>query len=57
MKSLLYVLCSILSVTIATPIDFGSHSTPTVKIDFPQAIITGITGAVEQFVGIPFAQP
>ena len=55
--SFLFTLSFVLPFTLATPFDFGGQSTPTVKIDFPQATIIGIPGVVEQFAGIPFAQP
>lgn len=32
-------------------------STPTVTISYPQATIVGLSGNVEQFPGVPFAQP
>lgn len=32
-------------------------STPTVTISYPQATIVGLSGDVEQFPGVPFAQP
>jgi carboxylesterase type B len=49
------VFCGLVSLTLAVP--HKRASTPTVTIAYPQATIVGLAGSVEQFPGIPFAQP
>jgi carboxylesterase type B len=50
------VFFSLVSLTVAAPHKRAS-ATPTVTIVSPQATIVGLGGTVEQFPGIPFAQP
>lgn len=52
----LQVILSLVSLTLAAPQKRAS-TTPTVTIAFPEATIIGLAGSVEQFPGIPFAQP
>jgi triacylglycerol lipase len=47
---------SFVSLTLAAPHKRAS-ATPTVTISYPEATIVGLGGTVEQFPGIPFAQP
>lgn len=49
----LFLLLSLLSIALAAP----RGLIPTATITSPQATIVGITGAIEAFPGIPFAQP
>lgn len=49
------VLAGLVSFSLAVP--HQRASTPTVTIAYPQATIVGLSGSVEQFPGIPFAQP
>jgi triacylglycerol lipase len=50
------VIVSLFSLTLAAPHKRAS-ATPTVTIAYPEATIVGLGGTVEQFPGIPFAQP
>jgi Carboxylesterase family len=50
----LLILSTIYSLIGASPV---KRAAPTVAIQYPQATIVGLSGDVEQFPGIPFAQP
>ena len=51
------VLFSLVPFTLGAPAPNKRTSTPTVSISYPEATIVGLGGTVEQFPGIPFAQP
>jgi carboxylesterase type B len=50
----IFILSAIFGLCYAVPVIWP---TPTVTISSPQATIVGLAGLVEQFPGIPFAQP
>jgi carboxylesterase type B len=51
------ILFGLVSFVLAAPAPNKRASTPTVTIAYPEATIVGLGGTVEQFPGIPFAQP
>ncbi len=53
----LFFFLSFISPILAAPAPNKRASTPTVTIAYPEATIIGLGGTVEQFPGIPFAQP
>ena len=55
---MLYILLCALAVASAVPTRIEPRAAaPTVTISSPEATIVGLAGDVEQFEGIPFAQP
>ncbi|KAI9697473.1 MAG: hypothetical protein M1820_007808 [Bogoriella megaspora] len=57
MKIVTFILASALAAFAAPGNIRGRAAAPTVTISAPQATVVGIAGDVEQFPGVPFAQP